>query len=63
MEASMTKKDFIALADYIKTSTAPFSQAHLDTLAAFCKSRNGNFMRERWMSYIKGECGPNGGAK
>ena len=30
-------------------------------LADFCKSQNGMFNRERWMSYIAGECGPNGG--
>lgn len=57
----MSKKDFIALADHIKTSTANWTQEHLDVLASFCKSRNGRFMRERWLAYVRGECGPNGG--
>ena len=30
------------------------------TLARFCKSQNGQFMKERWLSYIKGECGKSG---
>jgi hypothetical protein len=33
-----------------------------DELADYCKSQNGAFNRERWMAYINGECGPNGGA-
>lgn len=57
----MTKKHFIALANYIKTSSAPFTPAHLDTLADFCKSQNGQFNRQRWMGYIRGENGPSGG--
>lgn len=31
-------------------------------LADFCKAQNGCFDRQRWLSYIAGECGPNGGA-
>ena len=68
----MTKKDFIALADTIRyhnerarqmgiKSTA-FDEAQLNTLARFCQAQNNNFMQERWMDYIKGKCGPNGGA-
>ena len=38
----MTKKNFIALAD-------------------FCQSQNSNFNRERWLGYIAGTNGPNGG--
>lgn len=34
-----------------------------DTLADFCKSQNGNFNRARWIAYINGECGPNGGKR
>ncbi len=66
----MSKKDFIALADAIREHNqhlAPddkrFEAGHLDTLADFCKSQNSNFMRDRWLSYIAGECGPNGGAR
>ena len=64
----MSKKDFIALADSIREhnrviihSDEHFTAQHLDTLASFCKSVNSNFKRERWLSYIAGECGPNGG--
>lgn len=34
----------------------------LKVLADFCQSQNPRFMRERWLSYIAGECGKNGGA-
>jgi hypothetical protein len=34
-----------------------------DALADFCKSQNPRFDRERWLNYIAGKCGPNGGAK
>jgi hypothetical protein len=63
----MTKKDFIALADEIRAvntnACVPyhFTTCHLDVLADFCKSRNPSFDRERWLGYIRGECGPNGG--
>lgn len=30
-------------------------------LADFCQSQNGNFMRDRWIGYINGENGKNGG--
>ena len=30
-------------------------------LADFCQSQNGQFKRDRWLQYINGECGPNGG--
>jgi len=71
----MTKKNFIALADHIKTSDAwrrllrpeepdtPFTAEVLDTLADFCQSQNSNFMRARWLGYIKGENGKNGGTR
>ena len=69
----MTKKDFIALADTIRahnTQTlyvgvahdACFLSPHLKTLAAFCHSCDPRFNHERWLDYIRGECGPNGGA-
>lgn len=63
----MTKKHFIALADMIKqhNSFVPenerFTECQLDTLADFCVSQNANFMESRWLAYIKGECGKNGG--
>lgn len=68
---SMSKKDFIALADHIKNHNrderesgaySPFNSIHVKVLADFCRSQNANFMRDRWLDYINGECGPNGGA-
>jgi hypothetical protein len=68
----MTKKHFIALADYIKWHNnearafphthKPFKPSHLDTLMKFCRSQNGNFSNGRFLGYIAGECGSNGGA-
>jgi len=67
----MTKKHFIALADTIighnedaKACHAPnsvFKGSQLTALADFCQAQNPQFNRERWLSYIAGECGPNGG--
>ena len=34
----------------------------LDQLANFCAAQNSNFKRNRWLDYIAGDCGPNGGA-
>ena len=71
MNMSMSKKDFIALADAIKEhnriqANSPetpvlFMTEHLDTLADFCRGQNSGFMRGRWFGYIRGECGPGGG--
>lgn len=72
---SMSKKDFIALADVIKehgaatdsqcqvriTDTA-FTKDQITTLADFCASQNPRFNRARWLDYIAGKCGPSGGA-
>ena len=64
----MTKKDFIALADTIRGHNAhcehstPFDDSHLSTLERFLRTRNPNFLPARWVNYIRGECGPNGGA-
>jgi hypothetical protein len=68
----MTKKDFIALADTIRahnelqegtTPNISFGPIHLNTLANFCQSQNPAFNRQRWLDYIAGKCGPNGGAR
>lgn len=67
---SMTKKDFIALANAIKEHNAKvgcdadysfFSDNQLQTIADFCGGTNPNFNRDRWFGYIRGECGSNGG--
>ena len=63
----MTKKHFIELADTIKFCNASasasqhFSILQCVELAAFCRKQNPRFNANRWMSYINGECGPNGG--
>lgn len=67
----MTKKDFIALANAIRdhdsiAAICPsrkqiFTFDQLDTLAALCASQNPRFDRARWLGYIRGVCGPNGG--
>jgi len=69
---SMSKKDFIALADAIReyqnlpSQGLPlinvFTDNQIKMLANFCESQNPRFNRYRWLAYIAGECGPNGGA-
>jgi hypothetical protein len=75
----LTKKDFIALADFVKRLTVILVPYHsgdgtydhdvpmirqqdvYDMLADFCAQQNPNFNRQRWLGYIAGLCGPNGG--
>lgn len=60
----MTKKHFIELANVIRreqAQNAAFSRVQLETLAGFCQSVNPRFSRQRWLDYINGKCGPNGG--
>ena len=60
----MTKQHFIALADSVraaKNSTEPFTDQQLSFLADFCAAQNPAFDRERWLAYVAGDCGPNGG--
>ena len=68
---SMTKRDFIALADAMRrvlverVSDTP-EQAGIrydvrQVLMAFCQNQNPAFNRERWLAYLRGECGPSGG--
>ena len=66
----MTKKQFVALADSIREHNrlAKFNGEHAFTndqvaaLAGFCALENPRFKRQRWLDYIAGRCGPNGGA-
>lgn len=67
----MSKKDFIALADAIREwndsesgtdGARPFTTAHLGVLARFCAKQSLAFKRDRWLDYIAGKCGKNGGA-
>lgn len=66
----MTKKHFITLADHIRTSNdiAAFGgippiypETAIMALAEYCQSQNSNFKRDRWLDYIAGKCGKNGG--
>ena len=65
----MTKKNFIALADFLKALTitpnngGTFTLYQIEQLADFCQSQNSNFNRERWLGYITGTNGPSGGAR
>jgi len=65
----MSKKQFVALADSIREHNRfakfngenTFTDDQLAALARFCASANPRFKRERWLDYIAGRCGPNGG--
>jgi hypothetical protein len=62
-----SNKDYVALADHIKmhnSITAPenhFNDTHLSSLADHMKSQNSAFMKDRWLGYVKGSNGKNGG--
>lgn len=67
----MSKKHFIALADAIRehnrvaenrTDMQKFGADQLDTLMLFCRKQNGQFNGIRWLEYVNGRCGPNGGS-
>jgi hypothetical protein len=61
----MTKKHFIVLAKYLIDTAGycePFSQKQLEHLANFCHSQNPHFNEDRWLGYIAGTNGPNGGS-
>lgn len=63
-KANMTKKHFIALANWIKEHKQyanGFNDNVIESLANFCQTQNVNFNRNRFVSYIKGECGSRGG--
>ena len=60
----MTKKHFIALADKIRTYSewgVGFSESEIEVLAEFCQEQNPRFNRDRWIDYVHGRCGKNGG--
>jgi hypothetical protein len=40
-----------------------FTEAQIEALADFCQAQNPDFNRERWLGYIAGTNGKNGGAK
>lgn len=61
----MTKQNFIALADIIiasrKENPSTWRQGEIRELAEFCRAQNPAFNRQRWLDYIDGKCGKNGG--
>ena len=61
----MTEKTFIALADMIREQNQyradSFGPDQIEMLADFCAAQNPAFNRERWLAYVAGDCGPNGG--
>ena len=65
----MSKTQFVPLADSIREHNrlAKFNVENFVTddqlaaLARFCVSGNPRFKRERWLNYIAGRFGPNGG--
>ncbi len=61
---SMSKKDFVALGTMCKESLgqSEMSTAAIIRIADFCQKQNPQFMRERWLDFVAGNCGPNGGA-
>ena len=71
---SMSKRDFVSLADAIRQDLCGFRMVYdentpdvsvakvVDMLARFCKHQNYAFKEDRWRSYLAGECGPSGGA-
>lgn len=65
----MSKKHFISLADTVRNLTTHDDgetvnlSAVVESLADFCASQNPRFNRSRWLAYIAGECGPNGGKR
>ena len=56
---SMSKKDFVALADAVRADNTAWHT--IEALADFCRAQNPRFDRERWVGYITGKCGPSGG--
>ena len=69
----MSKKHFIALAVAIRSfnrfavagskTANHFDSQQINALADFCSEQNRQFDRDRWLGYIAGTCGPNGGTK
>ena len=58
----MTKQHFIALADWIRDGhRANYTDDVIESLANFLVTQNPRFNRVRWLDYVNGKCGPNGG--
>jgi len=66
----MSKKDFIALADALNKSRPLFDAVRtaqwgqdVETVRQFCAASSPAFKSYRWLGYIAGKCGPNGGTR
>lgn len=60
----MTKKYLIQFADHLKRELdgeRGLRMCQIEYVADFLQRVNPSFNRARWIGYIKGECGPNGG--
>jgi hypothetical protein len=55
----MTKRQFISLADALRN--VELSDEALEALMTWCEAQSPQFLRDRWLSYLRGECGPGGG--
>lgn len=65
---AMSKKDFITLADDVRTYNESkrfpehrFQPEHIEVLCGFMRGQNCRFNESRWRAYLAGECGPSGG--
>lgn len=61
----VTKKDFIALADALRgNGVNEFEPKVLEIIARhFAATYPRFFNKARWLAYVHGECGPNGGKR
>ncbi len=57
----MTKKHFIALADALRRHWNGMTPEAQEAIIYFCKRENPRFLQGRWLEYINGVAGPNGG--
>lgn len=58
------KQDLVGLADLVKGLPPNLSKRRLaEALADFLRGNNPNFDRQRWLDYVAGKSGPNGGKK
>lgn len=59
----MNKKHFISLASHLRGRRDLYSDPALEYLAEWLQTQNPAFKRQRWLDFIAGRCGPNGGRK
>lgn len=57
----MGKKQLVALADELRRVPGGVPAEVLDAICRFCQAQNPRFMRERFLNYLNGTAGPNGG--